>query len=95
MPSSHISNTDYHEWLSDMRRDIGSSDPNKDYQLVVVPRGTGGWEIRVTKWSSCLPNDLHIAPPLEADSDDDLPVVLRRLYDWLKEREDSDPPLAD
>jgi hypothetical protein len=64
-------------------------------QLVVVPRGTGGWDIRVTKWSSCLPNNLHKAPSLEAESDDDLPVVLRRLYEWLEQEDTNPPPLAD
>ena len=98
MPSSHISNEPYHEWL----RQAARPDPenNEPYQVVVLPRGGGGWDFRVTKWSSTLPNGQDVAPTLSSESDDDLPVALRKLYGFLeagrpRNTDENPPPLAD
>ena len=98
MPSDHISNEPYHEWLRETARpDLEGKLP---YQVVILPRAGGGWDFRVTKWSSPLPNDLDVAPKLHAESDDDLPVALRELYGFLeagrpRNGESNRPPLAD
>ncbi len=89
MPSNHISNADYHDWIKIKEE----RERRKPYQIVVVPSDSGGWSFRVTKWSSCLPSDLDVAPSLEVERDEDLPAALHELQDFLDVR--TDPPLAD
>ena len=63
MPSNHISNEPYHEWLKEQAK------ANKEKRVKGIsakPKPAGGWELTI-----------------EVDSDDDLPVVVRGLTDWL------------
>jgi len=101
MPSNHISNEPYHEWLRE-RATITKEDgnghevtipaqENEAYQVVVLPSKNGrGWEMKVTRGDM---DGLDEAPSMVAQSDDDLPVVLRKLYGFLNNRQGE--PLAD
>ena len=96
MPSNHISNKPYHDWLLESypqrERARRENEAKSQYQVMVLPSKSGrGWEMRVIKGKI---GDLDDAPSMVAESDDDLPVVLRRLYAFLNSRQD-DPPLAD
>lgn len=62
MPSNHISNEPYHEWL----REQSKKRSKRVTDIQAKPKPSGGWTLT-----------------LDVQSDDDLPVVIRGLTDWL------------
>ena len=77
MPSNHISNKPYHDWLLESypqrERARRENEAKSQYQVMVLPSKSGrGWEMRVIKGEI---GDLDDAPSMVAESDDDLPVV--------------------
>jgi hypothetical protein len=71
MPSNHISNEPYHEWLRDTARRKEEEQKIANEYVSTRPLPKGGWEIVV-----------------RVDSDDELPVTLRKVYDSIGKRED-------
>jgi len=64
MPSNHISNEPYHQWLKEQGK---TRDQGKRVTAIkATPKSGGGWTLT-----------------LDVRSDDDLPVVIRGLTDWL------------
>ncbi len=61
MPSNHISNEPYHQWLKEQ-----SKKTRRVTGVKTEPKKGGGWVLTV-----------------EVDSDDDFPVVVRGLTDWI------------
>jgi len=64
MPSNHISNEPYHEWLREQSKKRRETE--KVTGIKATPKTGGGWTLT-----------------LDIKSDDDLPVVMRGLTDWL------------
>ena len=66
MPSKHISNEPYHEWLRDTARKKEGEQRIAKRSISTHPLEQGGWEVVV-----------------RVTSDDELPVVLRRISDAI------------
>ena len=63
MPSNHVSNEPYHEWLKEQSK---KRSKDRVAGIRAKPKPNGGWTLT-----------------LDVKGDDDLPVILRGLTDWL------------
>ena len=109
MPSNHISNSDYHDWVNQQRRVKGKIGERtaleqalgdtltwgvgRQVQIVVVPHGIG-WKLKLARVSVSLPEGVEGMPETIVETSEGLTEAIEEMQDYLN-RELGRPPLAD